>query len=109
MVNAQFHHEECTMGLSHSELIRLLESTTLNRWIRAHSRQRRADGAGADQGRGQLAHRADRNERSPTRTKVRNGHREKVLITLASNLDLEIPKVRTASFLLYLATYFKHG
>nr|WP_308802051.1 transposase [Streptomyces polyasparticus] len=33
-----------------------------------------------------------------TRTNIRNGHREKVLTTLAGDLDLAIPKVRTGSF-----------
>ncbi|MFC4498775.1 YdeI/OmpD-associated family protein [Streptomyces vulcanius] len=41
---------------------------------------------------------AEWNEHTPTRTNVRNGHREKVLTTLADDLDLEIPKVRTGSF-----------
>jgi putative transposase len=41
---------------------------------------------------------AEWNERTPSRTNIRNGHRDKVLTTLAGDLDLEIPKVRTGSF-----------
>lgn len=41
---------------------------------------------------------AERNERTLTRTNVRNGHRGKVLTTLAGDLDLEIPKIGTGSF-----------
>jgi transposase-like protein len=41
---------------------------------------------------------AEWNEHTASRTALRNGHRDKVLTTLAGDLDLEIPKVRTGSF-----------
>jgi putative transposase len=98
LVNAQFNHEECTMALSQSELIRLLESlrsTDGIELIRAIAERMVQELIEAEAS----AHvGAEWNERTPTRTNIRNGHREKVLTTLAGDLDLEIPKVRTGSF-----------
>jgi len=97
-VNAQFNHEECTMALSQSELIRLLESlrsTDGIELIRAIAERMVQELIEAEAS----AHvGAEWNERTPSRTNIRNGHREKVLTTLAGDLDLEIPKVRTGSF-----------
>jgi putative transposase len=97
-VNAQFNHEECTMALSQSELIRLLESlrsTDGIELIRAIAERMVQELIEAEAS----AHiGAEWNEHTPTRTNIRNGHREKVLTTLAGDLDLEIPKVRTGSF-----------
>ncbi|MFI6543139.1 IS256 family transposase [Streptomyces prunicolor] len=86
------------MALSRSELIRLLESlrsTDGIELIRAIAERMVQELIEAEA----TAHiGAEWNERTPTRTNVRNGHREKVLTTLAGDLDLEIPKVRTGSF-----------
>ncbi|MFC0843237.1 transposase [Streptomyces noboritoensis] len=41
---------------------------------------------------------AVRNEHTPIPTDVRNGHRDKVLTTLAGDLDPEVPEVRIGSF-----------
>lgn len=41
---------------------------------------------------------AEWNEQAASRTALRNGHRDKTLTTLAGDLDLKIPKVRTGSF-----------
>jgi hypothetical protein len=98
LVNAQFNHEEYTMALSQSELIRLLESlrstdgielirTIAERMVRELIEAEASAHIGAEW-----------NEHTPTRTTIRNGHRDKVLTTLADDLDLEIPKVRTGSF-----------
>jgi putative transposase len=98
LVKAQFNHEECTMALSQSELIRLLESlrsTDGIELIRAIAERMVQELIEAEAS----AHiGAEWNEHTPTRTNIRNGHREKVLTTLAGDLDLEIPKVRTGSF-----------
>lgn len=90
-MNAQFSHEECTTALSQAELIRLLESlrsTDGIELIRAIAERMMQELIEAEAS----AHiGADWNEHTPTRTTVRNGHREKVLTTLAGDLDLEIP------------------
>jgi putative transposase len=86
------------MALSQSELIRLLESlrsTDGIELIRAIAERMVQELIEAEAS----AHiGAEWNEHTPTRTNIRNGHREKVLTTLACDLDLEIPKVRTGSF-----------
>ncbi|GAQ57519.1 transposase, Mutator family [Streptomyces acidiscabies] len=86
------------MALSQSELIRLLESlrsTDGIELIRAIAQPMVQELIEAEA----TAHvGAEWNEHPPTRTNVLNGHREKVLTTLAGDLDLEIPKVRTGSF-----------
>ena len=86
------------MALSQSELIRLLESlrsTDGIELIRAIAERMVQELIEAEAS----AHiGAEWNEHTPTRTNVRNGHREEVLTTLAGDLDLEIPKVRTGSF-----------
>lgn len=86
------------MALSQSELIRLLESlrsTDGIELIRAIAERMVQELIEAEA----TAHvGAEWNEHTPTRTTIRNGHREKVLTTLAGDLDLEIPKVRTGSF-----------
>ncbi|MEV0227848.1 IS256 family transposase [Streptomyces sp. NPDC050704] len=86
------------MALSQSELIRLLESlrsTDGIELVRAIAERMVQELIEAEAS----AHiGAEWNEHTPTRTNVRNGHREKVLTTLAGDLDLEIPKVRTGSF-----------
>ncbi|WP_435843095.1 transposase [Streptomyces lavendulae] len=38
------------------------------------------------------------NEHTASRTALRNGHRDKTLITWAGDLDLEISRLRTGSF-----------
>ena len=87
------------MALSRSELIRLpesLRSTDGSELIRAIAERMVQELIEAEAS----AHiGAEWNEHTPTRTNIRNGHREKVLTTLAGDLDLEIPKVRTGSFL----------
>ncbi|WP_257002316.1 transposase [Streptomyces sp. WZ.A104] len=40
---------------------------------------------------------AERNERTDTRTALRNGHRDKRLTTQADDLDLAFPKLRSGS------------
>ncbi|MDQ0605189.1 putative transposase [Streptomyces canus] len=86
------------MALSQSELIRLLESlhsTDGIELIRAIAERMVQELIEAEAS----AHiGAEWNEHTPARTTVRNGHREKVLTTLAGDLELEIPKVRTGSF-----------
>ncbi|MFD7714224.1 IS256 family transposase [Streptomyces sp. NPDC059785] len=86
------------MALSQSELIRLLESlrsTDGIELVRAIAERMVQELIEAEA----TAHiGAEWNEHTPTRTTIRNGHREKVLTTLAGDLDLEIPKVRTGSF-----------
>lgn len=86
------------MALSQSELIRLLESlrsTDGIELVRAIAERMVQELIEAEAS----AHiGAEWNEHTPTRTNIRNGHREKVLTTLAGDLDLEIPKVRTGSF-----------
>ncbi|MBC9719775.1 transposase [Streptomyces sp. TRM66268-LWL] len=91
-MNGQFNRVECTMALSRSELIRLLESlrsTDGIELIRAIAEQMVQElieaGAGAHFG-------AEWNEYTPPRTDIRHGHREKVLPTFAGDRALEIPK-----------------
>ncbi|MCZ7456116.1 IS256 family transposase [Streptomyces sp. WMMC940] len=86
------------MALSQSDLLRLLESL------------RSADGLELVRG---VAERmlqelieaeatarigAEWNERTETRTALRNGHRDKTVSTQAGDLDLAIPKLRSGSF-----------
>lgn len=42
--------------------------------------------------------RSRRYERTERRTTQRNGHRDRLLITKAGDVELEIPKMRTGSF-----------
>ncbi|WEO92655.1 transposase [Streptomyces sp. FXJ1.172] len=83
------------MALSQSELIRLLESlrsTDGIELIRAIAERMVQELIEAEAS----AHiGAEWNEHTPTRTNIRNGHREKVLTTLAGDLDLEIPMAST--------------
>jgi hypothetical protein len=76
LVNAQFNHEECTMALSQSELIRLLESlrsTDGIELIRAIAERMVQELIEAEAS----AHiGAEWNEHTPTRTNVRNGQRD---------------------------------
>lgn len=76
------------MALSQSELIRLLESlrsTDGIELIRAIAERMVQELIEAEP----TAHiGAEWNEHTPTRTNVRNGYREKVLTTLAGDLDL---------------------
>ncbi|GAA3491738.1 hypothetical protein GCM10018987_58210 [Streptomyces cremeus] len=86
------------MPLSQSELIRLLESlrsTDGIELIRAIAERMVQELIEAEAS-AQIG--AEWNEHTPTRTNIRNGHRERVLTTLAGDLDLEIPKARTGSF-----------
>lgn len=97
-MNSQFNHEECTIALSQSELIRLLESLRSSdgiEFIRAIAERMVQELIEAE---ASTHIGAESNEHTPTRTTIRNGHREKVLTTLAGDLDLEIPKIRTGSF-----------
>lgn len=81
------------MALSQSDLQRLLESLRstdgieLIRRVVEHMLQEATAYIGAEW-----------NEHTASRTALRIGHRDKTLTTLAGDLDLEIPKVRTGSF-----------
>lgn len=86
------------MALSQSELIRLpepLRPTDGIEFVRTNA-ERMVQELIEAEAKDQIG--AEWNERTPTRTNVRNGHRERMLTTLAGDLDLEIPKVRTGSF-----------
>ena len=86
------------MALSQSDLIRLLESLRSSdgiELVRSVAERMLQELIEAEA----TAHiGAEWNEHTASRTALRNGHRDKVLTTLAGDLDLEIPKVRTGSF-----------
>ncbi|MFJ9251045.1 IS256 family transposase [Streptomyces sp. NPDC101776] len=86
------------MALSQSDLIRLLESLRSSdgiELVRSVAERMLQELIEAEA----TAHiGAEWNEHTASRTALRNGHRNKVLTTLAGDLDLEIPKVRTGSF-----------
>ena len=95
----QFKLWECTMALSQSDLIRLLESLRSSdgiELVRSVAERMLRELIEAET----TAHiGAEWNEHAASRTALRNGHRDKTLTTLAGDLDLEIPKVHTGSFL----------
>jgi putative transposase len=99
LINAQFIEERrCTVTLSQSELIRLLESlrssdgielvrSVAERMLQELIEAETAAKIGAEW-----------NEHTDARTNYRNGHRDKTLTTQAGDLDLAIPKLRAGSF-----------
>lgn len=98
LLKRQFKRMECTMALSQSDLLRLLESLRSSdgiELVRSVAERMLQELIEAEA----TAHiGAEWNEHTASRTTLRNGHRDKTLTTLAGDLDLEIPKVRTGSF-----------
>ncbi|MFI9830802.1 IS256 family transposase [Streptomyces sp. NPDC051913] len=86
------------MALSHSELMRLLESLRRAEGVEAirvvcERIPQELIEAEATDVIGAAPH-----QHTETRTTWRNGHRDRLLTTQAGDLDLKIPKVRTGSF-----------